>query len=93
MYAGNSPIEFKASELNENAVALTLRTNGKYFLSVIQLQGGGAIDLTTLGKGAAPQCLLTSEDPLYAPDPRKLGLNFPRIDFQRPGAVILFNND
>lgn len=66
------------------------------YLILVQLRGAGRIELDALGL-TCPEArwrrVLTTEDPLFCPDPRqvsfRLGGAQPEIEFHRPGAIIL----
>jgi allophanate hydrolase subunit 1 len=65
---------------------------------VARLRGAGSIDLAPLAAARSHrhggwQVLLTTEEPLFAPDPRPPQIDVaaagPAVRFERPGAVIL----
>jgi maltooligosyltrehalose trehalohydrolase len=82
--------EGEAWAQGDDALVVRRRLASECFLIVVRLRGAGAVDLQPpLQRTTRVETVLTTEDPQFAPDPDPPAVSISRVDFRRPGAVVL----
>jgi maltooligosyltrehalose trehalohydrolase len=94
--AASSACHGDAAAVDEDTLAMRRAEGDDVFWIVARFRTGGAVDISRLtgARGDSVtswQVVLTTEDPLFAPDPRPATIDcaIPAIHFERAGAVIL----